>query len=176
MSNSVSLRVAIYSRVSTDKQATTNTIASQVEALQSRVQADGLRLDAGDYFLDDGYSGATFDRPALDRLRDLVAAGAVQRIYVHSPDRLARNYVHQVVLTDEWAVRGVEVIFLNRAIGESPEDKLLLQMQGMMAEYERAKIVERCRRGRKHAAKLGLVSALTGAPYGYRYIPIRASG
>ena len=176
MSNSVSLRVAIYARVSTDKQATTSTIASQVEALQSRVQADGLRLDAGDYFLDDGYSGATFDRPALDRLRDLVAAGAVQRIYVHSPDRLARNYVHQVVLTDEWAVSGVEVIFLNRAIGESPEDKLLLQMQGMMAEYERAKIVERCRRGRKHAAKLGLVSALTGAPYGYRYIPKRASG
>jgi site-specific DNA recombinase len=176
MSNPASPRVAIYARVSTDKQATTNTIASQVEALQSRVQADGLRLDAGDYFLDDGYSGGTFDRPALDRLRDLVAAGAVQRIYVHSPDRLARNYVHQVVLTDEWAASGVEVIFLNRAIGQSPEDQLLLQMQGMMAEYERAKIVERCRRGRKHAAQLGLVSALSVAPYGYRYITKHAGG
>ena len=77
-------------------------------------------------------------RPALERLRDLVAAGAVDRLYIHSPDRLARKYAYQVLLVDECRRAGVEVIFLNRELGHSPEDDLLLQVQGMMAEYERA--------------------------------------
>src|SRR2546429_7316053 len=98
-------------------------------------------------FLDDGYSGTTLVRPALECLRDLVAAGAVNRLYIHSPDRLARKYAYQVLLVDEFHRAGIEVIFLNRELGRSPEDDLLLQVQGMMAEYERAKIVERHRRG-----------------------------
>src|SRR5207244_12443094 len=97
--------------------------------------------------LDDGYSGTTLVRPALERLRDLVAAGAVDRLYIHSPDRLARKYAYQVLLVDAFRRTGVEVVFLNRELGRSPEDDLLLQVQGMMAEYERAKIIERHRRG-----------------------------
>jgi len=101
---------------------------------------------------------------ALERLRDLVVAGVVDRLYVHSPDRLARKYAYQVLLVDEFQRMGVDVIFLNREIGRSPEDDLLLQVQGMMAEYERAKIVERHRRGKLHAARSGAVNALSGAP------------
>ena len=166
----------IYARVSSERQADAHTIASQVAALRERVAADGLVLPEALAFLDDGYSGATLVRPALERLRDLVAAGAVDRLYVHSPDRLARKYAYQVLLVDEFRRAGVEVIFLNRELGRSPEDDLLLQVQGMMAEYERAKIVERHRRGKLHAARAGVVNVLGGAPYGYRYVDKHAGG
>ena len=163
-------RAGIYARVSSDQQADDGTIASQVEALTERVRIDGLHLDAELRFLDEGYSGSTLVRPALERLRDLAAAGAIDRLYVHSPDRLARKYAYQVLLLDELKRHGVEVIFLNRELGRSPEDDLLLQVQGMVAEYERAKILERSRRGKLHAARKGNVNVLGGAPYGYRYI------
>jgi len=163
-------QVAMYARVSSDQPAEAQTIASQVAALRERVAAEGFVLPEAMQFLDEGYSGATLIRPALERLRDVIAAGAVDRVYVHSPDRLARKYAYQVLLVEEFRRAGVEVIFLNRALGQSPEDDLLLQVQGMIAEYERAKIMERHRRGKRHAARLGAVNVLSGAPYGYRYV------
>jgi site-specific DNA recombinase len=144
--------------------------------LRERVLADGLSVPAAMQFLDDGYSGATLIRPALERLRDTAAAGGIDRLYVHSPDRLARKYAYQVLLVEEFGRLGVEVVFLNRELGRSPEDDLLLQVQGMMAEYERAKILERHRRGKLHAARVGLVNVLSGAPYGYRYVNKHAGG
>src|SRR3954467_10792377 len=170
------LRVAIYARVSSDQQRGDNTIASQVTALQARVSADGLVLPAAQRFVDDGYSGATLARPALEQLRDSAAAGALDRVYVHSPDRLARRYAYQVLLVDELHRAGVEIVFLNRPIGTSAEDDLLLQVQGMVAEYERAQILERSRRGKRHAARRGAVSVLSTAPYGYRYTDKRHGG
>jgi site-specific DNA recombinase len=170
------LHAAIYARVSSDQQAAAHTIASQVAALQERVTLDGLVLPDTMQFLDEGYSGATLVRPALERLRDVIAAGAIDRLYVHSPDRLARKYAYQVLLVDECQRMDVEVVFLNRELGRSPEDDLLLQVQGMMAEYERAKIVERHRRGKLHAARMGVVNVLSGAPYGYRYVDKHLGG
>jgi len=165
------IQAAMYARVSSEQQAEAHTIASQVAAVQARVAVDGLSVSEAMQFLDEGYSGATLVRPALERLRDVVASGSVDRLYVHSPDRLARKYAYQVLLVDEFRRAGVEVIFLNRALGQSPEDDLLLQVQGMIAEYERAKIIERHRRGKRHAAHVGAVNVLSGAPYGYRYVP-----
>jgi len=167
---------AIYARVSSEQQTSEKTIASQIAALEARVAQDDLALAPDNRFVDDGYSGATLVRPALERLRDAVAAGGLDRLYVHSPDRLARRYAYQVLLMDEFRRAGVEVVFLNRPIGLSPEDDLLLQVQGMVAEYERAKILERSRRGKRHAARQGAVSVLSGAPYGYRYIGKREGG
>src|SRR5499426_447832 len=164
------LHAAIYARVSSEQQAEAHTVASQVAALRERVAADGLTVSEAMQFLDEGYSGATLVRPALERLRDVIATGALDRLSVHSPDRLARKYAYQVLLVDEFQRMGVEVVFLNRELGRSPEDDLLLQVQGMMAEYERAKIIERHRRGKLHAARVGSVNVLSGAPYGYRYI------
>src|SRR6266851_2499829 len=161
---------AIYARVSSEQQAEDHTIASQVAALRARVADDGLALSAEREFLDEGYSGATLVRPVLEQVRDLIAAGGIDRLYVHSPDRLARRYAYQALLLDEFQAAGVKVVFLNHALGQSPEDELLLQVQGMMAEYERAKILERSRRGKRHGAQAGVVSVLSGAPYGYRYI------
>ncbi|MDH3601943.1 MAG: recombinase family protein [Candidatus Tectomicrobia bacterium] len=162
--------VAIYARVSSAPRPEAPTIASQVDALRQRVAADGLTLPDSMQFLDEHYSGATLVRPALDRLRDLMAAGAVERLYVYCPNRLARKYAYQVLLVEEFQLLGVEIIFLNRALGQSPEDDLLLQVQGMRAEYERAKVMERHRRGKLHAARFGSVNVLSGAPYGYRYV------
>lgn len=165
------LSVAIYARVSSEQQSKQQTIASQLDALNERVRADGCLCPDAFAFIDDGYSGTTLLRPALERLRDQIAAGAIDRLYVHSPDRLARRYAYQVLLLDEFKRAGVEVAFLNHEIGKSPEDEMLLQMQGMIAEYERAKIMERCRRGKLHAARRGCVEVLHSAPFGYRYRP-----
>ncbi len=167
---SLPIAAALYARVSSDRQAAAQTIASQASALQERSAADGSAVPAERTFIDDGYSGATLMRPALERLRDAIALGAVERLYVHSPDRLARKYAYRVLLVDEFRRAGVEVVFLNHAVGDNPEEELLLQVQGMIAEYERAKILERSRRGKRHRAQSGCVNVLGGAPYGYRYI------
>lgn len=164
------VQVGIYARVSSEQQSDAKTIESQVSELRARVAELALSLPPEHEFIDDGYSGATLIRPALERLRDVVAAGGLDRLFVHCPDRLARNYAHQVLLLEELLRAGVEVVFLNREVGQTPEDQLLLQVQGMISEYERAKIMERSRRGKRHAAQVGAVSVLSGAPYGYRYV------
>src|SRR5215471_1813172 len=127
------LSVAIYARVSSDQQTQAQTIASQVAALRERVRTDDCVLPPECEFIDDGYSGATLVRPGLERLRDLCANGGVERLYVHSPDRLARKYAYQVLLIDEFQRLGIEMVFLNRELSRSPEDELLLQVQGMVA-------------------------------------------
>lgn len=170
------LSVALYARVSSQRQAEELTIQSQVAALQERIRQDGLVVDEALCFLDEGYSGSTLQRPALERLRDMAYCGGIDRVYVHSPDRLARKYAYQFLLLEELKKHDVEVLFLNHdSQNQSPEGDLLLQMQGMIAEYERAKILERTRRGRRFAARQGKVTAIAHAPYGYRYMPKRES-
>src|SRR4051812_40139944 len=161
---------ALYARVSSDGQARGNTVASQLAELRARAAADGVVVGPEHSYVEEGYSGATLARPALERLRDAAAQGEFERLYVHAPDRLARRYAYQVLLIEEFRRAGAEVVFLNRPIGGSAEDDLLLQVQGVIAEYERAKILERGRRGRRHAARSGSVSALCPAPFGYRYV------
>jgi site-specific DNA recombinase len=163
-------QIALYARVSSAQQAEAGTIDSQLVAVRERIIADGGTVLPPLEFVDDGYGGRTFLRPGLERLRDLAYAGGIDQLYVLDPDRLARKYAYQVMLIDEFQRAGVEVIFLNHRAGHTPEDELLLQVQGMMAEYERAKILERTRRGKRYAASRGAVSVLSGAPYGYRYV------
>jgi len=168
---------ALYARVSSEQQAEAGTIQSQISALLERIKADGHEMPSDSLqFVDDGFSGAKLVRPALEKLRDAAFNGAIDCLYVHSPDRLARKYAYQIVLVEELRRVGVDVIFLNRAIGASPEDDLLLQVQGMMAEYERAKIMERARRGKLQAARRGDVAVLARAPYGYRFVPRHEGG
>jgi site-specific DNA recombinase len=176
VSNNGPVRAAMYARVSSDKQAQAGTIDSQIAAIMERIRTDGLSIEDEARFIDDGYIGKTLDRPALERLRDAAAAGVIDRLYVLCPDRLARRYAHQMLLVDEFQRCGVELVFINRELGKTPEDNMLLQMQGMVAEYEREKIMERCRRGRLHAARQGRVSVLGKAPYGYRYVSAREAG
>jgi DNA invertase Pin-like site-specific DNA recombinase len=164
------LRVAIYARVSGEQQAREDTIDSQLEAVTQRIASGALVCDPELRFVDDGYSGTVLARPGLERLRDQAAAGAIDRISMLDPDRLSRKYAYQVLILEELTRCGVEVVFLRNPVGRGPEQDLLLQVEGMIAEYERAKIMERCRRGKPHAARRGSVNVLSGAPYGYRYV------
>ena len=161
---------AIYARVSSDRQKESQTIASQTVALTEYAKANGYLVPAEWVFEDDGYSGASLTRPGLEAVRDLAAQGQIEAVLVYSPDRLSRKYAYQVVLMEELARCGVSVVFLKAPSGDTPEDELLLQFQGMIAEYERAQIAERTRRGKRHKAQQGVVNVLSGAPYGYRYV------
>ena len=161
---------AIYARVSSEQQREENTIASQTASLIEFANQHELEVPKEWVLEDEGYSGATLERPGLERVRDLAAEGQIQVVLAYSPDRLSRKYAYQILLIEEFARHGVETLFVKSPQGNSPEDQLLVQFQGMIAEYERAQILERSRRGKRHRAHTGEVSVMSGAPYGYRYI------
>src|SRR5215470_12342200 len=161
---------AIYARVSSDRQKENHTIASQTEALKEFAGTHSYMVPPEWVFEDEGYSGAILARPGLESLRDLAAEGQIRAVLVYSPDRLSRKYAYQILLAEEFSRCGVELIFLKSPVGATPEDQLLVQFQGMIAEYERAQIAERSRRGKRHKAQQGLINVLSGAPYGYRYV------
>jgi len=161
---------AIYARVSSDRQKEDHTIASQTVALLEFAKSNGYVVPAEWVFQDEGYSGASLVRPGLEALRDLAAQGQITTVLIYSPDRLSRKYAYQVLLAEELSRCGVEIVFLKSPTGGSPEDQLVVQFQGMIAEYERAQIAERSRRGKLHKAREGVVNVLGGAPYGYRYV------
>lgn len=164
------VRAALYARVSSARQREEQTISSQIEALRVHAREAGWAVPAEWVFADDGVSGATLARPALDRLRDLVTQVPVPVVLVYAPDRLARRYAYQVLLVEELSRAGTEVRFVRGPRADSPEDLLLVQFQGMIAEYEKAQILERTRRGKAHKARQGVVNVLSAAPYGYRYV------
>jgi site-specific DNA recombinase len=161
---------AIYARVSSEQQREENTIASQTASLIEFATSHDLEVPKEWVFEDEGYSGAILERPGLECVRDLAAEGQIQVVLAYSPDRLSRKYAYQILLIEEFARQGVETMFVKSPQGDSAEDQLLVQFQGMIAEYERAQILERSRRGKRHRAQAGEVSVLSGAPYGYRYI------
>ena len=162
---------AIYARVSSDRQRREQTIQSQTVALRELAAERGLLVLEDLVFEDEGVSGAVLRRPALERLRDVAVEGRFEVLLCHAPDRLARRYAYQVLLLEELQRAGVEVIFAKEPERSgTPEDELMRQFQGMIAEYERAQIAERCRRGKLHRARAGAVSVMARAPYGYRYV------
>lgn len=163
------MRVGIYARVSTEAQEARGTIGSQLEALRTRVVAEGDELVAE--FIDDGCSGARLDRPGLDALRDAAEQGSLDAVWCLSPDRLARSFAYQMLILDELCRLGVVVHFTDSPpIDDDPEARLLVQVQGVIAEYEKAKFAERERRGKLYRARAGEVLSRK-VPYGYRRVP-----
>jgi site-specific DNA recombinase len=165
------MQIAVYARVSTQRQAQFQTTEQQLERLLAHAQAQNWNLPPERVYRDDGYSGASLRRPGLDRLRDAVASVGLDRILITAPDRLARNYVHQVLLVEELQKHGAEVVFLDRPMSRDPHDQLLLQIRGAVAEYERTLITERMRRGRLRKLRAGTLLPWTQPPYGYRLDP-----
>lgn len=162
------MKIAIYARVSSETQAKEGTINSQIEALRDYAKVHSL--DIAFECLDDGYSGTTLARPGLDQLRDLVQTGSIKGVLILAPDRLSRKQSSLLILLEEFKKRNVQLIFTNQNFSDSPEDNLMLQIQGAVAEYERTKIIDRMRRGTIHALKKGQI-IMGNAPLGYRYIP-----
>jgi site-specific DNA recombinase len=168
------MRAALYVCVSTDRQQQAQTIEQQVAQLQSYVAAhDGWTVAAEHVFRDDGRSGARLDRPGLDALRDHAARAAFDLVVICSPDRLARNFVHQMVVLEELERRGVRVVFCDRPLSDDPHEQLVTQIRGAVAEYERTLIADRMRRGRQARLRSGQLLPWTRAPYGYRLHPER---
>jgi site-specific DNA recombinase len=161
---------AIYARVSSARQKKDETIGSQTAALREHAAQARLEVPEEWVFEDEGHSGATLVRPALEALRDLAAQGCIDVVLCYSPDRLARKFAYQALLLEEFARAGVRVEFVKGPRGDTPEDQLLVQFQGMFAEYEKAQLMERYRRGKAHRARTGSVNVLSGAPFGYRYL------
>ena len=168
------MTVAIYARVSSESQEARGTIGSQLEVLRLKMAELGYQVVQE--YIDDGYSGARLDRPGLDALRDAAEAGLFTQVWCLTPDRLARSYAYQILITDELLRHGVQVRYVDAPpLGDDPEATLLVQVQGVIAEYERAKIAERNRRGRLFRARAGeIVSRLV--PFGYRRIPRGPAG
>jgi site-specific DNA recombinase len=165
------MRVAIYARVSTQRQAQTQTIEQQLERLVGYVGQQGWELPDQNIFRDDGHSGASLNRPGLDSLRDRITNREIDCLVMTTPDRLARNYVHQMVLLEEWGKYGCRVEFLDRPISQDPHDQLVLQIRGAVAEYERTLIADRMRRGRQAKYRAGVLLPWTKPVYGYQVDP-----
>jgi site-specific DNA recombinase len=163
--------VALYARVSTDRQADAKTIEQQMEALRTYAAQQGWPVAPDHEYRDEGYSGARLDRPALDRLRDAVLHGGVDLILVTSPDRLARRYAYQVWLLEEFERLGCRLQFLEHPLTGDPQDTLVIQIRGAVAEYERTLIADRMRRGRLAALRAGRLLPWSTPPYGYRVDP-----
>jgi site-specific DNA recombinase len=163
------MRAALYVRVSTDRQQQAQTIEQQVTQLHSYVATrDGWTVAAEHIFRDDGYSGAKLNRPGLDALRDQAAQAAFDLVLVAAPDRLARNFVHQMVVLEELERRGVRVVFCDRPLSDDPHEQLVTQIRGAVAACERTLIADRMRRGRQARLRSGQLLPRTRAPYGYR--------
>jgi site-specific DNA recombinase len=168
------MRAALYVRVSTDRQQQAQTIEQQVAQLRAWVAAhEGWTVAEEHIFRDDGRSGAKLDRPGLDGLRDHAAHAAFDVVLVTAPDRLARNFVHQMVVLEELERRGVRVVFIDRPLSDDPHEQLVTQIRGAVAEYERTLIADRMRRGRQARLCSGQLLPWTRAPYGYRLHPER---
>jgi site-specific DNA recombinase len=161
---------AIYARVSSARQKKDQTIGSQTQALRDHAGQNRLDVPPEWVFEDEGHSGATLVRPGLEALRDLAAQGCLDVVLCYSPDRLARKFAYQALLIEEFSRAGVRVEFVRGPRGDTPEDQLMVQFQGMFAEYEKAQLMERYRRGKAHRARTGSVNVLSGAPFGYRYL------
>ena len=158
------MHVAIYARVSTQRQTETQTTEQQLDRLRAHAEGQGWSVAADRVFRDDGYSGASLKRPGLDRLRDVAASARLDRILITEPDRLARNFVHQMLLVEELQKHGAEVAFLDRPMSRDPHDQLLLHICGAVAEYERTLIAERMRRGRLRKLRAGTCCRGRGRP------------
>src|SRR5438128_4884597 len=168
------MRAALYVRVSTERQQQAQTIEQQVAALRTYLAERPDWVVAPDHiFRDDGRSGAKLERPGLDALRDQAARAAFDVVLITAPDRLARNYVHQMVVLEELERRGVAVVFLDRPPSDDPHEQLVVQIRGAVAEYERTLIADRMRRGRQAKLREGRLLPWSTAPYGYRGHPER---
>jgi site-specific DNA recombinase len=163
----VSKRVVTYTRVSTEDQAKHGySLPSQAEACRKYAEEQGWTVMAE--ISDDGISGAVLDRPGLDRIRDMSRAREIDAILVYELDRLSRKLVHQLIIEEELGKAGVSVYYVLGDYKDTDEGRLMKQIRASIAEYERAKIQERMRRGKRAKVKSGNVMTFGCDPYGYR--------
>ena len=159
--------VAIYCRVSSERQEKEGTVDSQIAEVEKAISINGDICVKR--YVDDGYSGDLLERPALDQLRTDASKRLFSRVYILSPDRLARKHHYSAIIMEDLSRYGIEIVFVNRPIGETIEDRLLFNVQSVISEYEKAKILDRLRRGKLFKIRGGNILGNTPV-YGYHYI------
>ncbi len=162
------MRIALYARVSSQRQEVEETIETQIMAIKDFLKVNNHALVQE--YRDDGWSGTILARPALDQLRLDATKKLWEAVVVYDPDRLSRKYAHQELIRDELEGRGIKVLFVTTPPVRDEGDRLLYGVKGLFAEYERSKIAERFRLGKIRKAREGHV-VTSQAPYGYAYIP-----
>ncbi len=161
-------RAILYARVSTDEQARSGySLAQQIEALRAYAEQEGYQVL--EEVSDRGQSGASLERPGMDRVRDLVAVGGVSVVLAQDRDRIAREPAYHYLLRREFEDHGCKIRALNDRGDESPEGELTDDILDQLAKYERAKISERTRRGKLRKAREGKIIGTHKPPYGFRY-------
>jgi site-specific DNA recombinase len=161
-------RAILYARVSTDEQARSGySLAQQLEALRDYAAREGYEVL--EEVSDPGQSGASLERPGMDRVRDLVAAGGVSVVLAQDRDRFAREPAYHYLLRREFEEYGTKIRALNDRGDESPEGELTDGILDQLAKYERAKTAERSRRGKLRKAREGKVVANNSVDYGFKY-------
>jgi site-specific DNA recombinase len=159
--------VILYARVSTDEQARSGySLAQQLEALREYAAREGYEVL--EEVVDAGQSGASLERPGMDRVRDLVAAGGVALVLAQDRDRIAREPAYHYLLRREFEEHGTKIRALNDRGDESPEGELTDGILDRLGKYERAKISERSRRGKLQKAREGKVMAGHRVKYGFK--------
>lgn len=149
-------KVAVYVRWSTDEQESGTTLEVQTESCQYFIMSQGWHFNPDLVFVDDGYSGGSTDRPALNRLRQMVEAGEIEAVVVYKLDRLSRRVVDCVKLVrEEWAGRCSLFSTAERFDTESPVGKMIFNILISFAEFERDVIRERTQSGKKKRAQQG---------------------
>ncbi len=165
-------RAILYARVSTDEQARSGySLAQQIEALRAYAAREGYEVL--EEVVDPGQSGASLERPGMDRVRDLVAAGGVSVVLAQDRDRFAREPAYHYLLRREFEEHETKLRALNDRGDDSPEGDLTDGILDQLAKYERAKTAERTRRGKMRKAREGKVVATKKPPYGFRYTATR---
>ena len=166
--NSIMKVGVIYARVSSDQQKADETIDSQIDTLMRFSKESGFEISSEMIIRDEAESGPSIDRAGLDLIRDMAYDGILDAIFIYSPDRLARKFVYQLILEEEFKKHGAHIYyFKSKSQGNTPEDMLLTHCQAMFAEYEHAQILDRTRRGKLYKVRKGIVSVLPSAPFGY---------
>jgi len=160
--------IAIYGRVSTSNQENEGTIETQLSAVIQYAEKNSYIIVQK--YVDEGWSGDSLARPALDQLRQDAKKKLWDAVLIYDPDRLARRYSYQELVMDELKEAGVEVLFVTVPVAKNDEDKIMYGMRGLFSQYERMKIAERFRLGKVRKARENHIIA-TEAPYGYTFIP-----
>jgi len=167
-------RAVLYARVSTDEQARSGySLAQQLEALREYAAREGYEVL--EEVSDPGQSGASLERPGMDRVRDLVAGGGVYVVLAQDRDRFAREPAYHYLLRREFEEHGTKIRALNDRGDDSPEGELTDGVLDQLAKYERAKFTERSRRGKLQKARQGKIIATMKPPYGFRYNEARGA-
>ena len=163
----MSERAVLYARISGDENGEVSKLETQLADCRKSANEKGYTILH--QFQEDTYSsGADLDLPHLNEVLDLARGGAFEVLVCRELDRLALDLAKQLYIEDELKRSGVRIEYALERYDDSPEGGLMKHVKASVAEYERIKIAQRTRRGKRSSVEAGNVTCCGAPPYGYR--------